>query len=156
VITDTVWDGQNTVILRMFAMLTIPSVEPSHTEISPRSTVMMKDLRQAPGQRTKAQLPQGARLVGRLESAPLLGAARRQLHDGDGQLPIPGAAPAIGEDGILAEPPVPASGLTEALPRGTRGSIGRRLLAAVRAWATAGQLGPDPDTIVGRHTGVRC
>jgi hypothetical protein len=117
---------------------------------------MINDLRQAPGQRAKAQLQQDARLVDALESAPLVDNARRRLRDGDGQLPIPGTAAAIGEDGLLARPSVSASGLTEAPPRGTRGSVRGRLLAAVRAWATAGQLGPDRDTIVGRHTGARC
>jgi hypothetical protein len=32
-----------------------------------------------------------------------------------------------------------------------------RLLAAVRAWMAAGQLGPPHDTTtIGRHTGARC
>ena len=116
----------------------------------------MKDLRQAPGQRAKALLQQDARLVDRLEIAPLVDGARRRLRGGDGQIPIPGTSAGIGEDGILARPPVSASGLTEAPPRATRGSIRRRLLGAVRAWATAGQLGPNRDTIVGRYTGARC
>ncbi len=117
---------------------------------------MMKDLRQAPGQRAKEQLQQHARLVDRLKSAPLVDGARRRLRDGDGQLPIPDSAAAIGEDGLPGRPSVSASGLTEAPPRGTRGSVRGRLLAAIRAWATAGQLGPDRDTIVGRQTGARC
>ena len=112
----------------------------------------MKDLRQAPGQRTKAQ---AARLVDQLASAPLVDGARRRLHDGDGQLPIPGTV-AAEEDGSSARPQVSASGLTEAAPGETRGSMSRRLLAAIRTRATAGQLGPDRDTIVGRHTGARC
>jgi hypothetical protein len=116
---------------------------------------MINDLRQAPGQRARAQLQQNARLVDRLESAPLVDNARRRLRDGDGQLPIPGTAAAIGEDGLPARPSVSANGLTEGPPRGTRGSV-RGLLAAIRAWATAGQLGPECDTIVGRHTGARC
>jgi hypothetical protein len=35
-------------------------------------------------------------------------------------------------------------------------SIRGRLLASVRAWVAAGQLGPDRDTSIGRHTGARC
>jgi hypothetical protein len=30
------------------------------------------------------------------------------------------------------------------------------LLAAVRAWVAAGQLGPHRGTTIGRHTGARC
>jgi hypothetical protein len=114
----------------------------------------MKDLRQAPGQR-QSTLQQDARLVDRLEIAPLVDGARR-VRGGGGQILIPGTPAAIGEDGILARPPVSASRLTEAAAAGTRGSTRRRWLAAVRAWATAGQLGPDRDTTVGRHTGARC
>ena len=117
----------------------------------------MKDLRQAPGQRAKARLQHDvAHLVDWFESAPLVDGVRRRLGDGDGQLGMPGTAAAIGEDGILARPPASASRLTEATATGTRGSTRRRWLAAVRTWATAGQLGPDRDTIVGRHTGARC
>ena len=36
------------------------------------------------------------------------------------------------------------------------GSSRVRLLAAVRAWVAAGQLGPHRDTGIGRHTGARC
>jgi hypothetical protein len=145
------------VILRMFATLTIPSVEPNqHTEISQRSTVMMKDLPLAPGQRAKALSQQDARLVDRLEIAPPVDGARRRLRDGDGQLLIPGTAAAIGEDGILSRPPVSASRLTEAAAAESRRSTRGRWLAAIRTWATAGQLGPDRDTTVGRHTGARC
>jgi hypothetical protein len=116
----------------------------------------MKNLRQAPGQRAKARLQQDiAHLVDRLESEPLVDGVRRRLRDGDGQLGIPGTAAAMGEDGILASP-VSASRLTEATAAGTRGSTRRRWLAAVRTWATAGQLGPDRDRIVGRHIGARC
>jgi hypothetical protein len=117
---------------------------------------MMKDLRQAPRQRAKALLQQDDRLVDRLVIAPLVDGARRRLRDGDGPLPIPGIAAVIAEEGILARPPVSASRLTEAAAAGTPGSTRRRWLAAVRTWATAGQLGPDRDTTVGRHTGARC
>ena len=63
---------------------------------------------------------------------------------------------AVGEDGDLGESPVAARPLTEAAVAGTRGSTRRRLVAAVRAWAAAGQLGPDYYTTVGRYTGARC
>jgi len=45
---------------------------------------------------------------------------------------------------------------TEAATPAAGGSTGGRLLAAVRAWVAAGQLGPDRDTTVGRYTGARC
>ena len=117
---------------------------------------MMKDLRQAPGQRAKAHPQQNPRLVDRLKIAPPVDSASRRLRDGDGQLLISGTAAAIGEDGILARPQVSASRLTEVAAAGTRRSTRGRWLAAVRTWATAGRLGPDRDTTVGRHTGARC
>jgi hypothetical protein len=102
----------------------------------------MKDLRQAPDQ--------GARLVDRLEIAPLVDGAHRRVG---GYIPMAGTSAAVGEDGPLAKTPVVApSRLKEAAQRGIR----RRLLAAVRAWYAAGQLGPDRDMIVGRHSGARC
>jgi hypothetical protein len=117
----------------------------------------MKDLRQTAGQRVKARLQQdAAHVVDRLERAPLVDGVRRRLRDGEGRLGIPGTAAATGEGGILARPPVSASRLTETTAAGTRGSTRRRWLAAVRTWATAGQLGPDRDRIVGRHIGARC
>jgi hypothetical protein len=115
----------------------------------------MKSLRQAPGQPAKVVALQDARLVDRLEIAALVDGARRRVRRGDGQIPMTGTPVAVGEDGALAMPPVAASRL-KAAAAGTRRSAGRRLLAAVREWAAAGQLGPDRDTTVGRQTGVRC
>ena len=43
----------------------------------------MKGLRQAPGQGAKAQLLQDARLVDRLEIAPLVDGAHRRVRSGD-------------------------------------------------------------------------
>ena len=114
----------------------------------------MKGLRQAPGQGAKAQLLQDARLVDRLEIAPLVDGAHRRVRSGDS--PMTSTSTALREDSNLGEPPVVASPLTEAALAGTRGSTIRRLLAAVRVWAAAGQLGPDYYTTVGRYTGARC
>jgi hypothetical protein len=117
-----------------------------HTEISQRSTVIMKDLRQAP--------EQGARLVDRLEITPLADGAHRRVG---GYITVAGTSTAVGEDGPLAETPVVApSRLKEAAAAESQGGIRRRLLAAVRAWYAAGQLGPDRDMIVGRYSGARC
>lgn len=116
----------------------------------------MKSLSQTPGQGAGALVPQDPRLVDRLEIASLVDVARRRARRGDEPIPMPSPPAAVGDDGTFARPPVPASRLTEPAATRTRGSIRRRLLAAVRAWATAGQLGPDRDTTVGRHTGVRC
>ena len=116
---------------------------------------MMKRLRQAPGQGAKALVLQDER-VDRLETAPLVDGSPRRVRGADGPISMTGTRAAVGEDGILAKPPVAASRLTEAAAAGTRGSTRRRWLATVRAWATRGQLGPDRDTIVGRHTGARC
>jgi hypothetical protein len=131
----------------MFATLSIPSVEPTqHTEISQRSTMIMKDVRQAPDQ--------GARLVNRLEIAPLVDGAHRRAG---GYIPMAGTSAAVEENGPLAKTPVAApSRLKEAAAAESRGRIRPRLLAAVRAWYGAGQLGPDRDMIVGRHSGARC
>jgi len=101
---------------------------------------MTKGLRQAPGQGAKALILQDAGVADRLEIVPL----------------VTGTPAAVGDDGALAGRPMSASRLTEAAAAGTRGSTRRRLLGAVRAWATRGQLGPDRDTIVGRYTGARC
>jgi hypothetical protein len=90
----------------------------------------MKDLRQAPGQRAKALLQQD-------------------------DPPIPGIAAAIAEEGILARPPVSASRLTEAAAAGTPGSTRRRWPGRRTHLGDRGQLGPDRDTTVGRHTGAR-
>jgi hypothetical protein len=106
----------------------------------------MKDLRQAPDQ--------GARLVDRLEIVPLVDGAHRRV---DGYIPLAGDSAAVGEDGPLAETPVVApSRLKEAAAAESQGGIRRRLLAIVRAWYAAGQLGPDRDMIVGRYSGARC
>ena len=117
---------------------------------------MMKGLRQAPGQGAKALVLQDAGVADRLEIAPLVDGAGRRVRGGDAQIPMTGTPAAVGEDGALAGRPVSASRLAEAAAAGTRGSIRRRLLGAVRAWAAAGQLGPNRDTIVGRYTGARC
>ena len=114
----------------------------------------MKGLRQAPGQGAQAPFLQDTRLVDRLEIAPLVDGAHRRVRGGDS--PMTSTSTAVGEDGNLGEPPVVASPLTEAAVAGTRGSTIRRLLAAARAWAAAGQLGPDYYTTVGRYTGARC
>jgi hypothetical protein len=107
---------------------------------------MMKDLRQAPDQ--------GARLVDRLEIAPLVDGPHRRVG---GYIPVAGTSAAVGEDGPLAETPVVApTRLKEAAAPESQVGIRRRLLAAVRAWYAAGQLGPDRDMIVGRHSGARC
>jgi hypothetical protein len=128
-----------------------------HNEICQRSTVIMKGLRQAPGQGAKAQLLQDARLADRLEIAPLVDGAHRRVRGGDSPMTSMTSTPtAVREDSNLGEPLVVASPLTEAAVAGTRGSTIRRLLAAARAWAAAGQLGPDYYTTVGRYTGARC
>jgi hypothetical protein len=116
----------------------------------------MKSPRQAPGQSAKALRLQDARLVDRLENAALVDGARRRVRRGHGPIPMAGTPAAVGEAGALAMPTVAASRFTDAAPPRTRRSATSRLLAAVRAWVTAGQLGPDRDTTVGRHTGVRC
>jgi hypothetical protein len=114
----------------------------------------MKGLRQAPSQGAKVHLLD-ARLVDRLEIAPLVDGAHRRVRGSD--TPMTSTSTAVREDGNVAEPPVVvASPLTEAAVAGTRGSRRRRLLAALRAWAAAGQLGPDYYTTVGRSTGARC
>jgi hypothetical protein len=106
----------------------------------------MKDLRQAPDQ--------GARLVDRLEIAPLVDGAHRRVG---GSISMAGTSAAVGEDGFLTKTPVVApSRLKEAAAAESQGGFRRRLLAVVRAWYAAGQLGPDRDMIVGRHTGARC
>jgi hypothetical protein len=128
-----------------------------HNEICQRSAVIMKGLRQAPGQGAQAAFPQDTRLVDRLEIAPLVDGAHRRVRGGDSPMtPMTSTSTAVREDGNLGEPQVVASPLTEAAPAGIRGSTIRRLLAAVRAWAAAGQLGPDYYTTVGRYTGARC
>jgi hypothetical protein len=104
----------------------------------------MKDLRQAPDQ--------GARLVDRLEIAPLVDGAHRRVG---GYIPMAGTSAAVGEDGAKT-PVVAPSRLKEAVAAESQGGIRRRLLAAARAWYAAGQLGPDRDMIVGRHSGARC
>jgi hypothetical protein len=114
----------------------------------------MKGLRQAPGQGVQAPFPQDTRLVDRLEIAPLVDGAHRRVRGGDS--PMTSTPTAVREDSNLAERPVVASPRTEAAVAGIRGSTIRRLLAAVRAWAVAGQLGPDYYTTVGRYTGARC
>ena len=114
----------------------------------------MKGLRQAPGQGAQAPFLQDTRLVDRLEIAPLVDGAHRRVRGGD--RPMTSTSTAVGEDGDLGESPVAARPLTEAAVAGTRGSTRRRLVAAVRAWAAAGQLGPDYYTTVGRYTGARC
>ncbi|MDF3072144.1 MAG: hypothetical protein K0R38_7745, partial [Polyangiaceae bacterium] len=48
------------------------------------------------------------------------------------------------------------SRLKEAAAAESQGRVRRRLLAALRAWYAAGQLGPDRDMIVGRQSGARC
>ena len=106
----------------------------------------MNDLRQAPDQ--------GARLVDRLEIAPLVDGAHRRVG---GYISMASTTAAVGEDGLLAKTPVVARRrLKEAVAAESQGGIGRRLLAAIRAWYAAGQLGPDRDMIVGRHSGARC
>jgi hypothetical protein len=106
----------------------------------------MKDLREAP--------EQGARLVDRLEIAPLVDGAHRRVG---GYIPVAGTSAAVGEDGPLAKTPVVAPNrLKEAAAAESQGGIRRRLLAVLRAWYAAGQLGPDRDMIVGRHSGARC
>jgi hypothetical protein len=98
--------------------------------------------------------PSRARLVDRLEIAPLVDGAHRRVG---GYIPMAGTSAAIGEDGSLAKTPVVVpSRLEETAAAESHGGIGRRLLAAVRAWHAAGQLGPDRDMIVGRHSGARC
>jgi len=105
----------------------------------------MNDLRQAPDQ--------GARLVDRLEIAPLVDSAHRRVG---GYISMAGTTAAV-EEGLLAKTPVVApSRLKEAAAAESQVGIRRRLLAAVRAWYAAGQLGPDRDMIVGRHSGARC
>jgi len=116
----------------------------------------MKSLQQAPDQSTRALPLQDSRLVDRLEIAALVDGARRRVRRGDGPIAMTGTPAAVGEAGALAMPTVAASRFTDAAPPRTRRSARSRLLAAVRAWVTAGQLGPDRDTTVGRHTGVRC
>ena len=116
---------------------------------------MTKGLRQAPGQGAKALILQDAGVADRLEIVPLVDGAGRRVRGGDAQNPMTGTPAAVGED-ALAGRPGSASRLAEASAAGTRGSIRRRLLGAVRAWAAAGQLGPNRDTIVGRYTGARC
>ena len=101
----------------------------------------MKGLRQASGQGAPAPFLQDTRLVDRLEIAPLVDGAHRRVRGGD--RPMTSTSTAVGEDGNLGESPVVASPLTEPAVAGTQGSTIRRLLAAVRAWAAAGQLGPD-------------
>jgi hypothetical protein len=106
----------------------------------------MKDLREAPDQ--------GARLVDRLEIAPLVDGAHRRVG---GYIPMAGASAAVGEDGPLAKTAVVAPNrLKEAAAAESQWGIRRRLLAALRAWYAAGQLGPDRDLIVGRHSDARC
>ena len=106
----------------------------------------MNDLRQAPDQ--------GARLVDRLEIAPLVDGAHRRVG---GYISMAGTTAAVGEEGLLAKTPVEApSRLKEAAAAESQGRIRRRLLAALRAWYAAGQLGPDRAMIVGRHSGARC
>jgi hypothetical protein len=147
--------AKNTVILRMFATLTVPSVEASHNnETCQRSTVIMKGLRQASGQGAPAPFLQEPRLVDRLDIAPLVDGAHRRVRAGD--RPMTSTPTEVGEDADLGEPPVVASPPTQAAVAGTPGSTRRRFLAAVRAWAAAGQLGPDYYTTVGRYTGARC
>jgi hypothetical protein len=105
----------------------------------------MNDLRQAPDQ--------GARLVDRLEIAPLVDGAHRRVG---GYISMAGTTAAVGEEGLLAKTPVVApSRLKEAAAAESQGRV-RRLLAALRAWYAAGQLGPDRDMIVGRQSGARC
>jgi hypothetical protein len=116
----------------------------------------MKSPRQAAGQRAKALPLQDARLVDRLEIAALVDGARRRVRRGDGPSPMTGTPAAVGEAGALAMPTVAASRFTDAAAARTRRTARMRLLAAVHAWVSAGQLGPDRDTTVGRQTGVRC
>jgi hypothetical protein len=105
----------------------------------------MKDLRQA---------DQGARLVDRLEIAPLVDGPHRRVG---GYIPMAGTSAAVGEDGLPARTTVVApSRLKEAAAPESQVGIRRRLLAALRAWYAAGQLGPDRDMIVGRQSGARC
>jgi hypothetical protein len=104
----------------------------------------MNDLRQAPDQ--------SARLVDRLEIAPLVDGAHRRVG---GYISMAGTTAAV-EEGLLAKTPVVApSRLKEAAAAESQGRV-RRLLEALRAWYAAGQLGPDRDMIVGRQSGARC
>jgi hypothetical protein len=128
----------------------------NHTAFSQWSTVMMKDRYQAPSQGAKAASLEADPLVDRPEITPLVDGAPRRARGNDEHITMTGITAAVGEEGILAKSPVAGSRLAEPTAEGARGSTRRRLLAAVRAWATAGQLGPDRNTIVGRYTGARC
>jgi hypothetical protein len=108
----------------------------------------MNDLRQAPDHQG------GARLVDRLEIAPLVDGARRRVG---GPISMAGTTAAVGQEGLLAKTPAVApSRLKEAAAAESQERVRRRLLAALRAWYAAGQLGPDRDMIVGRQSGARC
>jgi hypothetical protein len=91
--------------------------------------------------------PEDTHSMHRPTTATLEEDLRYRVHGDEGQVLVTDRPAAVGGRGIA-----PTSGW---LLRATKASREATLIA-VRAWVTAGHLGPHRDTSIGRHTGARC